>query len=91
MDRGVRDQSFGPVITHNGEPYYIQDHAFCDYCPLEASYQDTDTQSAYFAYAVNDCGDKYIRLRWDIINPEAEEECDTCDWDEYEVIDSHEI
>ena len=91
MDKEIRDSRNGPEIYHIGEVYYMQEQAFCDGCPLESSYMDTDTNSAYFAYAVNTQGTKVIKLRWEIIDVHAEDESNACDWSNYTVIDEFDI
>lgn len=91
MDNKIRDNRNGPEIFHVGEVYYMQDQAYLDYCPLEASYLDSTTDSAYFAYAVNTQGTKAIELRWEIINHETEDESMACDWDNFTVINEFNI
>ncbi len=54
---------------------------------IQQAYLDSDLDliPAYYATAIDD-EEKLYRVRWEIINPEAEDESDTCDWNVYDVL-----
>lgn len=83
----ITDTRYGPIISHYGHECFLQSQAYCDYCPLEASYLDGDINYAYFAIAENRDGTLKCKVRWQVINPNCEDESDACDWEDYETSD----
>lgn len=50
----------------------------------QAYHNGNPTNPRYEAIAVNKEGEEY-RVEWIITNQEAEEECDVCNWDSYDI------
>ena len=74
------------TVEYFGETYVILDDAYLE--------NDSFGEAVYFANAVkiNDeiDGDGYAplyQIKWEIINPEAEDGADACDWDYAENIE----
>lgn len=63
------------TITHDGKTLNIQQEA----------YPATDGSNTYWAHATDDAGNDY-RVIWDVINPDADDGSDACDWSNYRVV-----
>lgn len=77
----ITDTRNGPIVTHKGEEYYLQQQAYAENC------HDADCGYAYFALASNKDNTKNCVVAWEVLNPSAEEECNACDWDIYTTSD----
>lgn len=72
---GKLEKEFG-TYEHKGKPLYlIQDSYPSNICGHELEYT---------AVAIDNNGNMY-HVIWEMIDPDAEDGADTCNWDEYSV------
>lgn len=70
-----KDEKFGELELKDGRTLTLQQH------PYLASYYN---DSWYQALAVDPSGNEYY-VRWGTINPDAEDESNSCDWDKFTI------
>lgn len=71
-------------LTLTQEPYADTDFTSQEEVVDEHGYAELVNQCVYFAHAIDEEEEEY-KVRWEIIDHEAEEECDACDWDIYTI------
>ena len=69
------NQNYG-TVEYKGKTLTIKQSPYLNY--------NTVMGDHYKSMAEDEEGNEYI-VRWDIINPDCEDESDACDWQDYQI------
>ena len=72
------------TYTKDGVDYTITQNPYVDHVAGSTTPYVVSGENYYFAHGFDRQGNP-VRLIWEIVNPEAEDESDACDWEDFTV------